>query len=58
MIQMDRDVVASMNIACKGWTRFIHPRDDTDEATVQEPDFTKLVILKVDVSKSEHHQKT
>ncbi len=22
---MDRDVVASMNIACKGWSRFCHP---------------------------------
>ncbi len=52
MIQMDRDVAASMNIAYKGWTRFIHPRGDTCEAMVQEPDLTKLVILKVDVSKS------
>lgn len=29
---MDRDVVASMNIAHKGWARFIHPRGDTVEA--------------------------
>lgn len=58
IIQMDRDVVASMNIAYKGWTRFIHPRDDTNEAMVQEPDFTKLAILKVDVSKSSHQLKT
>lgn len=51
MIQMDRDVIASMNIAYKGWTRFIHPRGNTDEAMVQEPDLTRLVILKVDVLK-------
>ena len=29
---MDRDVVASMNIAHKGWARFTHPRGLTDEA--------------------------
>lgn len=50
---MDRDVVASMNIAYKGWTRFIHPRGDTDEAMVQESGLItkEPVILKVDVSK-------
>lgn len=56
MIQMDRDVAASMNIAYKGWTRFIHPRGDTNEAMVLEPSdfFSQLVIQKVDVSKSSH----
>ncbi|MDE1767449.1 MAG: transposase, partial [Thaumarchaeota archaeon] len=29
---MDRDVVASMNIAYKGWSRFCHPRGLSDEA--------------------------
>lgn len=53
---MDRDVVAAMNIAYKGWLWHIHPRGDTGEAMVQEPDSDFLkkkeaVILKVDVSK-------
>lgn len=53
MVLMDRDVVASLNIAYKGWTRFIHPRGDTGEAMVQEPGLItkEPVILKVDVSK-------
>jgi putative transposase len=49
---MDRDVVASMNIARKGWSRFCHPRGLSGEAmkgnavSVQEP-----LILRVDGSK-------
>ena len=61
---MDRDVVASLNIAYKGWARFTHPRGDTNEACsgddikarMQEPklsSFDNLVILIVDVSKGE-----
>jgi len=45
-------VMASLNIAYKGWLWYIHPRDDTGETMVLEPDLTKLVIQKVDVSKS------
>lgn len=55
---MDRDVVASLNIAYKGWLWYIHPRDDTGEAMVLEPDLTKLVIQKVDVSKFSLQPKT
>ncbi len=61
---MDRDVVASLNIAYKGWARFTHPRGDTNEACsgddiktrMQEPklsNYDDLVILTVDVSKGE-----
>ena len=58
---MDRDVVASLNIAYKGWARFTHPRGDTNEATcefsrMQEPklsNYDSLAILIVDVSKGE-----
>jgi putative transposase len=62
MKSMDRDVVASLNIAYKGWARFTHPRGDTNEATcdifsrMQEPkisNYDSLVILIVDVSKGE-----
>jgi putative transposase len=58
MKSMDRDVVASLNIAYKGWARFTHPRGDTGEATcdlfsrMQEPkisSFDNLAILIVDV---------
>jgi putative transposase len=57
---MDRDVVASMNIAHKGWARFIHPRGDIGEAQsgVFEPAMTEstsyeqVAIRIVDVSKS------
>lgn len=58
---MDRDVVASMNIAHKGWARFIHPRGDTCEAesftfekpmTESRPSMDGMVIRIVDVSKS------
>jgi putative transposase len=60
---MDRDIVASLNIAYKGWARFTHPRGDTDEAqsgtfesAMQEPklsNYDDLAILIVDVSKGE-----
>ncbi len=62
MKSMDRDVVASLNIAYKGWARFTHPRGDTGEATcelfsrMQEPkisNYDSLAILIVDVSKGE-----
>ena len=57
---MDRDVIASMNIAHKGWARFIHPRGDTGEAQsspFEEPmteprsSMDGLEIRIVDVSK-------
>jgi putative transposase len=52
-IWQDRDVIAAMNIAYKGWTRFIHPQGVTGEAMVQEHVSTKKepLILKVDVTK-------
>jgi putative transposase len=61
MKSMDRDVVASLNIAYKGWARFTHPRGDTNEAAcefsrMQEPkisNYDDLAILIVDVSKGE-----
>ena len=59
---MDRDVVASMNIAHKGWARFIHPRGDTGEgqsSIFEEPmsepkasSYDDVVIRILDVSKS------
>ncbi|QLH06430.1 hypothetical protein C5F50_04575 [Nitrosopumilus ureiphilus] len=57
---MDRDIVASLNIAYKGWARFTHPRVDTGEATselfsrMSEPNtsnYDDVVIQIVDVSK-------
>lgn len=62
---MDRDVVASMNIARKGWARFIHLGGDTSEAkcsTFEEPmteprtSMDGLEIRIVDVSKSGSRQ--
>ena len=63
MKSMDRDVVASLNIAYKGWTRFTHPRGDTGEAqsgtfepAMSEPKLSSydgLAIRIVDVSKGE-----
>lgn len=51
-IWQDRDVIAAMNIAYKGWTRFIHPQGVTSEAMVQEHDSQQgPLILKVDVTK-------
>jgi putative transposase len=58
---MDRDVLASMNIAHKGWARFIYPRGDTGEAqsstfeglmTEPRTSMDGLEIRIVDVSKS------
>ena len=63
MKSMDRDVVASLNIAYKGWARFTHLRGDTGEAqpgtfepAMSEPklsNYDDLVIRIVDVSKGE-----
>jgi len=49
MKSMDRDVVASMNIAYKGWSRFCHPRGLPEEAVKGNVD--KPLILRVDGSK-------
>lgn len=48
---MDRDVVASMNIAYKGWSRFCHPGGLSGEAMRGNPDNFQPVILRVDGSK-------
>ncbi len=63
MKSMDRDVVASLNIAYKGWARFTNPRGDTSEAqlgtlepAMSEPKISSydgLAIRIVDVSKGE-----
>ena len=44
----DRDVIASMNIAYKGWLRHIHPKGDTVETMRGN---VNPLILRVDVSK-------
>jgi len=46
---MDRDVVASMNVAYKGWARFIHPGGPPEEAVKRNVE--KPLILRVDGSK-------
>jgi len=49
---MDRDVVASMNIAYRGWVRFTHPRGLPVEAVKWNAEFvSKPLILRVDGSK-------
>ena len=48
---MDRDVIASMNIAYKGWSRFCHPRGLSDEAMKGNVDNLIPLILRVDGSK-------
>lgn len=48
---MDRDVVASMNIACKGWTRLIHPRGVSHEAVKGNVGKLNPLILRVDGTK-------
>ncbi len=50
---MDRDVVASMNIAHKGWARFTHPRGLPDEAMKRNviPKYQEPLILRVHGSK-------
>ena len=46
---MDRDVIASMNIAYKGWSRFCHPRGLPSE--VMNRNVSTPLILRVDGSK-------
>ncbi|MFY9300286.1 MAG: transposase [Candidatus Nitrosotenuis sp.] len=51
---MDRDVIASMNVAHKGWARFTHPGGLSDEAmrgNVVCDEHLKPLILRVDGSK-------
>jgi putative transposase len=49
---MDRDMVASMNIAYKGWSRFCHPRGLPVEAVKGNVEFvSNPLILRVDGSK-------
>jgi putative transposase len=48
---MDRDVVASMNIAYKGWARFTHPRGLPSEAMRRNVGLFEPLILRVDGSK-------
>jgi hypothetical protein len=42
---MDRDIVASMNITCKGWSRFCHPRGLPIEAVKWNMDFDKNPLI-------------
>ncbi len=51
---MDRDVVASMNIAHKGWSRFCHPGGLSDEAMKRNVENFQPLILGVDGSKLQH----
>ncbi|HEY4680396.1 MAG TPA: transposase [Nitrosarchaeum sp.] len=63
---MDRDVIASMNIAHKAWSRFNHARGDTSEgqsSVFEEPmseskpsNYDGVVIRILDVSKSGSRQ--
>jgi putative transposase len=48
---MNRDVVASMNIAYKGWARFTHPRGLPNEAMRGNVGLFEPLILRVDGSK-------
>jgi putative transposase len=51
---LDRDVIASMNIANKGWARFTHPRGLPDEAVkgnVTPDKYQEPLILRVNGSK-------
>jgi putative transposase len=48
---MDRDVIASMNIAYKGWSRFCHPRGLSNEAMKGNVEYLQPLILRVDGSK-------
>ena len=52
---MDRDVVASLNISHKGWSRFCHPGGLSDEAMKWNVDWNNVsmqpLILRVDGSK-------
>jgi putative transposase len=52
MKSMDRDVVASLNITYKGWSRFCHPRGLPIEAMKGNEEFvSNPLILRVDGSK-------
>ncbi|MDE1728753.1 MAG: transposase, partial [Thaumarchaeota archaeon] len=48
---IDRDVVASMNISYKGWSRFCHPRGLSVEVVNGNLENFRPVILQVDGSK-------
>ncbi|MEM3007820.1 MAG: transposase, partial [Candidatus Nitrosotenuis sp.] len=48
---MDHDVVASMNVAHKGWARFTHPRGPPVEAMKGNVGFFQPLILRVNGSK-------
>lgn len=48
---MDRDVVASMNVYRKGWSRLCHPRGLSDEAMKGNAEYVQPLILRVDGSK-------
>lgn len=48
---MDRDVVASMNIAYRGWARFTHPGGLPGEAVKGNAGLFEPLILRVDGSK-------
>jgi putative transposase len=48
---MDRDVVASMNIAYNGWSRFCHPGGLSTEPVNWNVDFFQPLVLRVDGSK-------
>jgi putative transposase len=50
---MDRDVVASMNIAYKWWSRFCHPRGILVEPVKENIGLFEPLILRVDGSKLE-----
>ncbi|SMH72252.1 RNA-guided endonuclease InsQ/TnpB family protein [Candidatus Nitrosotalea okcheonensis] len=50
---MNRDVIASMNISYKGWSRFCHPRGLSDEVVKGNLDNFQPIILGVDGSKLE-----
>ncbi|MHB8601076.1 MAG: RNA-guided endonuclease InsQ/TnpB family protein [Nitrosotalea sp.] len=53
---IDRDVVASMNIAYKGWSRFCHPRGLAVDAMKGKVDILTPLILRVDGSKLSEEQ--
>ncbi|MHB8546858.1 MAG: RNA-guided endonuclease InsQ/TnpB family protein [Nitrosotalea sp.] len=53
---IDRDVVASMNIAYKGWNRFCHPRGLSVDAMKWNVDTLILLIRGVDESKLSEEQ--
>ncbi|MEO9310393.1 MAG: hypothetical protein ABI337_08910 [Nitrososphaera sp.] len=48
---MDRDIVASMNVAYKGWSRFCHPRGLPIEAMRGNVGLFEPLIFKADGSK-------